>query len=274
MENLDLNQIYDFLTTKGVEFGLMAIKAIVIYIIGMWIIKMLSKGFNKFMEKREFDESLKPFLKSLFYNLLFVLLILSILTSVGIEVTSFIAILGAAGLAVGLALQGTLQNFAGGVIILTLRPFKVGDYIDGGGNSGTVKAISIFNTVLNTPDNKRVIIPNGALSNASITNFSAEETRRVDMVFGIGYDDDIKKAKEILVEMVNSDERILKDPAPVVNVGSLGDSSVNLNCRPWVNAADYWGVFFDFQENVKIRFDKEGISIPFPQRDVHIYNEK
>ncbi len=269
-----LEQAKEFLTTQGVEFGLMILKAILIQVVGMWIIKTLSKTFNKVLEKRKVDPSLLPFLKSLFYNILFVLLILSVLTSVGIEVTSFIAILGAAGLAIGLALQGTLQNFAGGVILLTLRPFKVGDYIDGGGHAGSVREISIFNTVLMTPDNKKIIIPNGGLSNSSITNYSAEDTRRVDLTFGIGYDDDIKKAKELLDTIVTSDERILKEPAHQIAVSELADSSVNFVVRPWVKAPDYWGVYFDLQEKVKLEFDKADISIPFPQRDVHIYNEK
>ena len=187
---------------------------------------------------------------------------------------SFVAIIGAAGLAVGLALQGTLQNFAGGVIILILRPFKVGDYIEGSGHAGTIKEIQIFNTVMLTPDNKKIIIPNGGLSNASITNYSAQPTRRVDMVFGIGYDDDIKKAKELLETIVTGDERVLKDPIHQIAVSELADSSVNFVVRPWVNAADYWDVYFDMHEKIKLEFDKAGISIPFPQRDVHIYNEK
>lgn len=269
-----LEQAKEFLTTQGIEFGLMILKAILILVVGLWIIKAISRGFNKVLDKRSVDPSLRPFLQSLFYNILLVLLVLSVLTSVGIQVTSFIAILGAAGLAIGLALQGTLQNFAGGVILLTLRPFKVGDYIEGAGYAGTVQAIQIFQTILLTPDNKRIIIPNGGLSNNGITNYSAEENRRVDLVFGIGYDDDIKKAKEILHDVMNSDDRVLKDPEPMIVVGSLGDSSVNFHFRPWVKGVDYWGVYFDMTEKVKLRFDKEGITIPYPQRDVHIYNEK
>jgi len=274
MENLDFNQIKEFLLNEGIDFGILFLKAVIILIIGLRVIKWVSNSFNKLLNKRNVDESLKPFLQSLFYNLLFVLLILTVLSSVGIQMTSFVAILGAAGLAIGLALQGTLQNFAGGVIILTIKPFQVGDFIEAQGFSGTVTAIHIFNTVLNTPDNKRIVIPNGKLSNESITNYSAEDTRRVDMVFGIGYGDDIKKAKEILDRLIKSDERVLAEPEYSIKVGSLGDSSVNINVRPWVNKDDYWGLYWDFQENVKLEFDKEGISIPFPQRDVHLYNEK
>jgi len=274
MENLDYNQIREFITTTGIELAIKFVKALLILVIGLQVIKWVSRGFKNLLNKRNVDESLKPFLRSLFYNLLFALLIISVLSSVGIQMTSFIAILGAAGLAIGLALQGTLQNFAGGVIILSIKPFQVGDFIEAQGYSGTVKAIYIFNTVLNTPDNKRIVIPNGKLSNESITNYSAEDTRRVDMVFGIGYGDDIKKAKDILDRLIKNDERVLAEPEYSIKVGSLGDSSVNLNVRPWVNKDDYWGLYWDFQENVKLEFDKEGISIPFPQRDVHLFNEK
>lgn len=271
---MDIEQIKEFLINNGIPLAISFVKALVILIIGLQIIRFLSRTFNKVLVKRNVDESLKPFLKSLFYNLLLVLLILSVLSTVGIEMTSFVAILGAAGLAIGLSLQGTLQNFAGGVIILTVKPFQVGDYIEAQGYSGTVNAIHIFNTVMITPDNKRIVIPNGKLSNESITNHYVEANRRVDMVFGIGYDDDVKKAKEVLDRLIKEDDRVLAEPAYSVRVGSLGDSSVNFNVRPWVKPDDYWGVYWDFQEKVKLEFDKEGISIPFPQRDVHIYNEK
>ncbi|UII32526.1 mechanosensitive ion channel [Fulvivirga ulvae] len=269
-----IEQLKLFLATQGTEIGLAIIKGVLVLVIGLQVVRFLSRGFNKFLEKRDTDASLTPFLRSLFHNLLLVLLILSVLATLGIQMTSFVAIIGAAGLAVGLALQGTLQNFAGGVIILTIKPFKVGDYIEGGGHSGTIKEIQIFNTILATPDNVQIVIPNGKLSNDSIKNYSANDNRRVDLVFGIGYGDDIKKAKEILENMVKNDERVLSEPEPTVTVASLGDSSVNFNVRPWVNRADYWSLYWDFQERVKLEFDKNGISIPFPQRDVHIYNEK
>ncbi|MEM1408809.1 MAG: mechanosensitive ion channel domain-containing protein [Bacteroidota bacterium] len=269
-----LEQAKDLFTAYGVDYGLALLKAIIILIIGLWIIKAIRNGFGKLLDKRNIDDSLKPFLKSLLYNTLLVLLILSVLSTLGIQMTSFVAIIGAAGLAVGLALQGTFQNFAGGVIILILRPFKVGDYVEGGGHAGVIKEIQIFNTVMLTPDNKKIIIPNGGLSNDSITNYSAQPTRRVDMVFGIGYDDDIKKAKDLLETIVTGDERVLKDPVHQVAVSELADSSVNFVVRPWVNTADYWNVYFDMHEKIKLEFDKAGISIPFPQRDVHIHNEK
>lgn len=190
---------------------------------------------------------------------------------VGIETTSFIAILAAAGLAIGLALQGSLANFAGGVLILMFRPYKVGDFVDAQGVTGTVDEIQIFNTVIKTGDNKRIIVPNGAISNGIITNFSAEATRRVDFIFGIGYDDDIAQAKSTLKRIFAEDDRVFTDPEPLVVVSELADSSVNFTCRVWVNAADYWGVFFDTTEKVKLVFDKENISIPYPQSDVHIH---
>ena len=198
------------------------------------------------------------------------MLIVSVIGQLGVETTSFIAVLGAAGLAVGLALQGTLQNFAGGVIILLLKPFKVGDFVDVGGHMGTVKEIQIFTTIMVTPDNKVIIIPNGGLANASMTNFSAMPTRRVDFSFGIGYGDDFEKAKSLIKGLIDADSRILKDPEPFVRVGELADSSVNITTRVWVNSADYWAVHFDMIENVKKTFDKEGVSIPYPQMDVHM----
>ncbi len=272
MEILDKGT--DYMMTFALEYGIPLVKALITLIIGLWIIKAIRRAIRKAFGKSKIDPSLQPFLISLIYNSLLVLLILTVLSTLGIQMTSFVAIIGAAGLAIGLSLQGTLQNFAGGVIILIMRPFKVGDFIEGGGHMGVIKEIQIFNTIMTTGDNKRIIIPNGGLSNSSITNYSAEEMRRVDMVFGIGYGDDIKKAKEILIKLVEADERVLKEPAYRVDVSNLGDSSVDFNVRPWVATSDYWNVYWDFQEKVKLTFDKEGISIPFPQRDIHIYNEK
>lgn len=254
------------------EYGPRVILAIVTLVIGLWIIGILTRGFNRFMDKREFDPSLKPFLKSLFNATLKILLALSILGMVGIEVTSFIAILGAAGLAIGLALQGTLQNFAGGVVILILKPYEVGHYITGGGHSGTVQGIMIFNTVLKTPDNVTIIVPNSALASSSITNYSKEEKRRVDLTFGIGYDDDLKLAKNTLKEIYENDERVLKDPELFIAISALADSSVNIVVRAWVNAPDYWAVYFDMLETVKLKFDEKGITIPYPQREITMKN--
>ncbi len=255
------------------EFGPRILLAILVLILGLWIIKAVSNGLVSLMQKRNVDPSLVPFLRSLVSVLLKVTLVISVVSMLGVETTSFIAILGAAGLAVGLALSGTLQNFAGGVMILIFKPFKVGDFVDAQGYSGTVKEIQIFNTIMKSPDNKTIIIPNGGLSTGAMVNFSTEPTRRVDMSFGIGYGDDIDKAKFILMRLMEEDERVLKDPAPTVAVAELADSSVNFNVRPWVKSADYWGVYLDMHEKVKKTFDAEGVSIPFPQMDVHVNNQ-
>jgi small conductance mechanosensitive channel len=227
---------------------------------------------EKTMKHQNVDESLRGFLESLVGVLLKVLIILSVASMVGVQTTSFIAIIGAAGLALGFALQGSLGNFAGGVLILFFKPFRVGDVIEAQGYKGEVKKIQIFNTIIHTPDKKMIIIPNGGLSNGSLINYSSEPNRRIDMVFGIGYGDDIKKAKKVLQDLMKEDKRILKDPQPVILLGELAENSVNLYCRPWCKNADYWDVYFDLQEKGKLAFDKEKISIPYPQRDIHIHN--
>ena len=245
--------------------------AVVVLLIGLWLIKRVIKLMNKSMERGSTEPTLAKFLGNLVSIGLKALLLISVASMIGIETTSFIAILGAAGLAIGLALQGTLANFAGGVLVLLFRPYKVGDFVEAQGVAGTVAGIQIFNTVIKTGDNKHIIVPNGAISNGIITNFSTEATRRVDFVFGIGYEDDIAKAKSILTRLATEDPRSLSDPAPMVVVSELADSSVNFTVRVWVNAADYWGLYFDLTELVKLTFDQEGISIPFPQSDVHIH---
>jgi small conductance mechanosensitive channel len=254
------------------EYGLKIVIAIVVLIIGLRIIKSIVNVADKSFQKRNVDESLRPFLKSILSALLKVALFISVIQMVGIATTSFVAILGAAGLAVGLALSGTLQNFAGGVVILLLKPFKKGDWVEAQGYSGTVHEIQIFFTILKTPDNKTVILPNGPLSTGSLVNYSTEPTRRVDMEFGIGYDDDIDKTKATLNKLIEADSRIHKDPAPAVLLGTLADSSVNFKVRVWCDAGDYWGIYFDFHEQVKKTFDAESIGIPYPQMDVHVHN--
>lgn len=244
--------------------------AILVYILGSIIIKWMLRSFNKVMDKKNTDESLRPFLKSLVGVLLKVLLIISVLGMLGVEMTSFIAIMGAAGLAVGMALSGTLQNFAGGVVILIFKPFKVGDFIEAQSYTGVVEKIQIFTTVLLTTDNKTVIIPNGPLANGSLINYSAQPNRRVDLSYGIAYGDSVKKARGILQDIINEDERILKNPESFIGLGELADSSVNLTTRVWVKTEDYWGVFFDMNEKVYHAFNEGGISIPFPQMDVHV----
>ena len=267
--NTYFEQFIDLLVDYGPKF----IAALLTLIIGLWIIKVIVNQINKMMVKKDVDESLKPFLKSMVSVVLKVLLIISVMSMVGIAMTSFIALLGAAGLAVGMALSGTLQNFAGGVMILIFKPFNVGDYIDAQGFTGVVKEIQIFNTILLSLDNKTIIIPNGGLSTSAMTNYSTQETRRVDFVFGIGYGDDIDKTKDVLNKLILLDKRIMNDPEPFIAVSELGDSSVNFVVRVWVKADDYWGVFFDMTEQVKKNFDKENISIPYPQTDVHLIKQ-
>ncbi|PCM42948.1 mechanosensitive ion channel family protein [Marinobacter sp. ANT_B65] len=243
--------------------------AIVTLIIGMWLINRLVRLLDSKLGKK--DPTLNKFLCGLVSAILKILLLISVASMVGIATTSFVAIIGAAGLAVGLALQGSLGNFAGGVLILMFKPFKVGDVIEAQGYLGSVIEISILYTIVNTFDNRRVVIPNGDLSNSSLTNLSAYETRRCDMSFGIGYNDDIDKAKSICKRLIEEDERALKDPAPLVVVGGLGESSVDLTVRVWAKSGDVWPFYWDMQERVKKAFDAEGISIPFPQRDIHMY---
>jgi len=274
MESFDIIEIKNLTTSLLLDYGLNLIYAIITLIIGLWFIKAFMKGLNRVMSNRELDASLIPFLISLIATSLKIMLAITVMTMLGIEMTSFIAILGSAGLAVGLALSGTLQNFAGGVIILILKPFKVGDYVEAQDYSGVIKQILIFNTILTTGDNKVIILPNGPLSTSSIVNYSSLPTRRVDMTFGIGYNDDIKKTKKVLHTLIKEDFRILKDPAPFVAVSELAENSVNIIVRIWVNSTDYSNVFFEMQENVKLTFDKEGIGFPYPQRDIHIYNQK
>lgn len=246
----------------ALTYGLKLILAILTLTIGLWFIKMVVRGFSNIMNRRNLDESLKPFLRTLASMLLKVMLVISVMGMVGIEMTSFIAVLAAVGLAVGMALSGTLQNFAGGVMILIFKPFKVGDYIDATGYSGTVHEIQIFNTIMKTPDNKTIIIPNGSLSGSSMINYSIEKTRRVDMTFSAGYNDDINKIKTILNKLIDEDERILRDPEPFVAVSQLAGSAVNYVVKVWCNSSDYWGIYHDMQEKVKLTFDHEGISIP------------
>lgn len=269
MESL-LNNTED-LTPFLIEHGQKIITALLTLIIGSWIINKIMGVFKNVLDKRNVDASLAPFLSSLIGSLLKIMLYITAIGMLGVEMTSFIAILGAAGLAIGMALSGTLQNFAGGVMILLFKPFKAGDFIDAQGYMGSVREIQIFNTILKTPDNKTIIIPNGGLSTGSMTNFSTEPTRRVDWTVGIAYGDDVDKAKEVILALLNNDDRVLNEPAPFVAVSELADSSVNFTVRVWVNAADYWGVFFDFNENVYKNFDKEGLNIPYPQMDVHVH---
>lgn len=247
--------------------------AAITLVIGLWVIKIISRLVNRFFDKHDYDETLETFLASLIKAGLRLLLFVLVVTQLGVKSSSLVAIVGAAGLAIGLALQGSLANFAGGVLILLFKPFKVGDFISAQGVDGTVKEISIFTTKLKTFGNQLAIIPNGQLSNNNIINYNAEQTRRDKIDVGIGYGSNIKKAKDLLLEVCNSDERILKEPAPEVYVGELADSSVNLTLRFWAKNADFWSAHFNVLETLKLRFDQEGIEIPFPQRDIHMKKE-
>ncbi|MCW8887511.1 MAG: mechanosensitive ion channel [Gammaproteobacteria bacterium] len=258
----------------AIDYGLNLILAILTYVVGKWVSKILKKTVIKVMTRAKTDAILITFTSNLVYAALIVFVVIAALGQLGVQTTSFIAILGAAGLAVGLALQGSLSNFAAGVLMIIFRPFKVGDFIEAGGASGIVEGIDIFTTLIRTGDNKVIFIPNGSIMSDNIVNYSAKETRRIDMVVGIGYDADIKKAKDILTEIVNADERILKDPAVTIGVSELADSSVNIVLRPWVKSGDYWGVHFDLNETIKNRFDEASISIPYPQRDIHLFNHE
>ena len=268
---MDVEKLLSLASEYALEYGLKLLGAVAVWVIGSWVIKVVIKAFGKVLERSQTDESLKPFLKGIVSGLLKIMLAISVLTMLGVHMTSFIAIMGAAGLAVGMALSGTLQNFAGGVIILIFKPFNVGDFIDAQGHKGTVSEIQLFNTILKSVDNKTIIIPNGGLSTGSMTNYSTEKQRRVDWTIGIAYGDDIDKAKTVIKALCDDDSRILKDPEVFIAVSELADSSVNFTVKAWVNAEDYWGVFFKMNEKVYKTFGKEGLNIPFPQMDVHVH---
>jgi small conductance mechanosensitive channel len=265
-----LTQIQELLAV----YGLKVIAALAILFFGRIVAKWARRIVERLMKKGKTDEIVIGFVGSIVYIAMMVFVVLAALGQVGIQTTSFIAILGAAGLAIGLALQGSLSNFASGFLLIIFRPFKVGDFIDAAGVMGSVESIQIFTTTLKTPDNKTIIVPNSSIYSGNITNFSANETRRVDMTVGVSYDADLSQVKQILKEIAEGDERVMADPAPVIAVSELGDNSVNLVMRMWAKTSDYWGVYFDSTEAVKLRLDEAGIGIPYPQRDVHIYEHK
>jgi small conductance mechanosensitive channel len=257
-----------------VVHGIKIIIALVIFIVGRWIVKAVRNFVKNMLTKKNVDPAVNSFVCSLIYVTLLVFVIIAALAQVGIETTSLIAVLGAASLAIGLALQGSLANFAAGVLLIIFRPFKVGDYVECAGTAGAVDEMQIFTTQLKSPDNKKIIIPNAKLLGDVITNYSAKETRRVDLVVGVSYGDDLQKVEKVLRDVLSKDERVLKDPAPTVGVLALADSSVNFVVRPWVKTGDYWSVYFELNKSIKMRLDAEGIAIPFPQRDVHLYQQK
>jgi small conductance mechanosensitive channel len=271
---VDIDSLLATLQNLATLYGLKILAAIFIFVIGRWIAKMIKKFLGKTMTRSGVDATIIPFVLDLSYVALLIMVIVASLGALGIQTTSLIAVLGAAGLAVGLALQGSLSNFAAGVLIVTFRPIRVGDYFEGAGTAGTVEHIQIFSTTAKTPDNKVIIIPNGKLLSDNIVNYSMKEIRRVDMTVGVSYADPIDKVKEVLADILAKDSRILQDPSPTIGLIQLADSSVNFAVRPWVKTEDYWAVYFDLHETIKKRFDAEGISIPFPQQDIHVYKEE
>ncbi|MDZ8119438.1 mechanosensitive ion channel family protein [Pontiella agarivorans] len=270
----DTSSLMEQVQTIGLEWGVKIITFLLVIIIGMWIAKVIKNFVVKLMQKRDVDPTLTSFLASLLHFALKAFVVIAALEKLNVKTASFIAVLGAAGLAIGLALQGSLANFAAGVLMILFKPIKLGDFVEAGGAMGGVEEIGIFTTILKSPDNKKLIVPNSAVMSGVITNFNANGTRRIEIVAGIGYDDDIDKAKKTLEDIIAADDRILKDPAPQIALSEMADSSVNFVVRPWVEAADYWGVYFDTSEAIKKKFDENGISIPYPQRDVHIYEHK
>jgi len=265
-EKLDITQI---LNTYVIPWGINISMAIIIFVVGKLVVKLVVSIIRKLLVRSKIDNILVNFISSIASAVLLLFVVIAALDQLGVNTTSLIALIGAAGLAIGLSLQGSLQNFAAGVMLVVFRPFNAGDFIDAGGVMGVVETIGIFSTTLRTGDNKQVIMPNGAIYGGAITNYSAKPTRRIDMVFGIGYNDDIRKARDIMQGIIDADERILKEPETLIAVAELADSSVNFNVRPWVNSGDYWPVRFDLTEKIKLAFDKNGISIPYPQMDVH-----
>ncbi len=255
----------------AIEFGINVLVAIVVFIVGSWIIKFVVSRIDVMMKKREVDTALRRFLRQVISTLLKVALIIAIIAQLGIESTSFVALLGALGLAVGMALSGTLQNFAGGVMLLLFKPFRLGDYIAAQGYEGVVQDIQIFNTILLSVDNKKIILPNGALSTNAMFNYTAEKTRRVDWTFGIGYGDSTDQARKVILDILATNDKILKDPEVFVEVSALADSSVNFAVRAWTKTEDYWAVYFDINQKVYNQFDAAGLNIPFPQMDVHVH---
>ncbi len=263
-----LKTIYEYIG----KYGLKIVGALVIFLLGKWLAGVVSRLVEKGLIKTHVEKTLAQFAKHMTYIGVLIFVVIAALAAVNVETTQFAMVIGAAGLAIGLALQGSLANFASCFLMIIFRPFKVGDFIEAAGTKGTVKEIGIFNTIINTPDNIRVFIPNAKLTGDNIMNYTANGTRRVDLVVGVSYEDDLKKAKEVIEGVLAGDERVLEEPSPTVAVVELGDSSVNFVVRPWVNSDEYWDVYFDITANIKLSLDQNGISIPYPQRDIHMKN--
>jgi small conductance mechanosensitive channel len=265
------DQILVLVQEQGTDIGMKVVAALAIFIIGRWAVGIAVNIFRKALARTEMEDTLEKFLANILNAILMIVVLIATIGAMGVETTSLLAVLGAAGLAIGLALQGSLSNFASGVLIVAFRPYKVGDFIEAAGVAGSVKEVQIFTTIIHTGDNKKVIVPNSQIMDGTIINYSGNDTRRVDLVVGCGYNDDIDKVYKVLQDIIASDDRILKDPEPAIALNTLADSSVNFNVRPWVNAADYWGVYNGITEQVKRKFDEAGLNIPYPQTDVHVY---
>lgn len=269
---MDTQAVLSYLQTAGTSLALNLIAAIAIFIIGRWVAKLLHGVALKGMQRSNLEPLLVKFLGNILYALLLIFVALAAISRIGIQTASLIAVIGAAGLAVGFALQGSLANFAAGVMVIIFRPYKIGDYVEAGGVAGVIEDVQIFTTELNTADNRKIMVPNGQMMAGAITNYSAHDTRRVDLVVSVGYEDDIDTVRRVLEEVIAEDERVLETPASNIRMNAMADSSVDWVVRPWVKTVDYWDVYWDLTEKIKRRFDQEGISIPFPQRDVHIYH--
>jgi len=264
--------ISDFVQMQGANFAINLVAAAAIFVVGRWAAKLVHRLSLKAMRRGKVDPLLVKFLGNILYALLLAFVVLAAISQVGIQTTSLIAVIGAAGLAIGLALQGSLANFAAGVLVIIFRPYKIGDYVEAGGVAGVIEDVQIFTTELKTGDNRKIIVPNGQMMSGAITNVSAHDTRRVDLAVGVGYEADIDTVRRVLQGVVADDSRVLADPAPNIRMSAMGESSVTWIVRPWVSAGDYWDVHWEMTEEIKRRFDREGISIPFPQRDVHVYH--
>lgn len=274
LDQIDWNSMLTSTKTVAISFGGKLLVALIIFYVGRIVAKMLVKGIHKVMRAQEVDQILETFVCNLAYWMVMVFVIIAAISQIGVQTTSLIAVMGAAGLAIGLALQGSLSNFAAGVLIVVFRPYRMGDFVEVAGISGSVVQVQILSTILKTGDNKQIVVPNAQIMNSIITNYSANNTRRVDIIIGVSYDDNLDKVRDTLRELVNADSRIMQDPECLIAVAELADSSVNFFVRPWVASSDYWAVKFDLTESIKKRFDQDGISFPFPQRDVHLYKQE
>lgn len=273
MDAVAIDSVNDVIKVYLIPWGIKALVAIAVFVIGRWLAKLVVAILERMMKRANMESTLQNFLSAIAYSVLLIAVVIAALDQLGVDTTSLLAILGAAGLAVGLAMKDSLSNFAAGVMLIMFRPFRAGDYVEIAGTAGIVEKIRIFSTLLRSGDNREITVPNASIYSDTIVNVTARPTRRIDMVIGIGYDDDLRQARSLIEQVVSEEERILSEPAPIIRLAELADSSVNIDVRPWVKSEDYWTVRADLLERIKVRFDENGISIPFPQRDVHLYTD-